>query len=510
MARRSFVLGMTLMACAKQPGPAPAVPATTDAAPAPPACRTPRSDGRVLLADWPEPERARLAEQMKQGTVALRFDGCRAELVPECTATGAYAWVPFTPSAGEVTMLDAEELEIELPFRSKTLADEQSRYGELRFDYVLAGRWQSAVPNAIHTSGSCERATHVVTAIDVGSYALVAGPGLELTSAAQRRVIDRAGSPDACVSADLPQQPVSSCSALLRLELAPIAGVVGRDGCHLHTRWDGASCAAIEPQAWCAPRTYWNGAACSADADSEAAQSDYLEVDEHIRASELGMPVQTYSGTPVAVIERYRNEARVALELYRELDGVIRAHSSPEWRAIATVRQAILYYTLYLRLDASRAPHVALFTEEHEAMLAAADESDNPELVQKAASIRAKVSRAWRDAKRQELSGAAEVLVERFATAMFLANEKRAAHIASSAAVVALAEMTPHLGDATLERNTKRVSGVPYSSGVFVRMARVLHGSPAPAAQLNVPCPEGHSWFGVSCVKTERTSADSK
>jgi hypothetical protein len=279
---------------------------------------------------------------------------------------------------------------------------------------------------------------------------------------------------------------------------------VGKDGCQLGTRWDGTRCAPVEPTAWCPARSYWKGSECAADDASLAAQADYLKVDERIRTSDLGVTATAYTGTPVEVIERYRREADVALSLYRELDQVINAHSSPEWRAIATARQAVLYYTLYLRLDTARAPNVYMFNEEQLAMLQAADESGNRELIEKAASIRAKVGRAWRDAKRQELDGAGEVLVDRFATALFIANEARTARIVSSAATVVLGDLTALLGAERMGAAVARVKSVPYSPGVFVRMVGVLQRTPAQTLDLKVPCPEGLVWSGIGCGAADR------
>jgi hypothetical protein len=496
-----LALGLALVACAQQAAPAPVVGSPPETK-APPVCDNPRSDGSVLLVDWPEPRREELKQRLAKGTVAVAFDGCKTELLPACTPTGAYDWVALTAYRGEVTMLDAEELRSELPFRSKTLADELAHHGEMRFDFVLGGRWQGAVGNGIRLAGACERATHLVTALDVGSYALVAGPPEELASSAERKIVERAGDARACLAEDS-RAPVAECSSLLRLELSPISKVVGKDGCQLRTRWDGSRCAPVEPSAWCPARSYWNGSECVADDDSLVAQADYLKVDDRIRTSDLGPTAAAYTGTPVEVIQRYRREAEVALSLYRELDHVIESHSSPEWRAIATARQAVLYYTLYVRLDNARAPNVYLFNEEQLGMLQAADESGNRDLIEKAASIRAKVGRAWRDAKQKELAGAGEVLVDRFARALFIANEARTARIVSSAATVVLGDLTPQLGPERLETALQRVRGVPYSSGVFVRMVGVLQQTPAQTLDLKVPCPEGLVWSGIGCGAAE-------
>jgi len=504
-------VGLMLIACAKQTVVPVASPSADKVAgdALDPLCRSPRRDGKSLLVDWPAPERARLETLLQKGTVALHFDGCRAELLPDCGATGVYTYVPLTASRNEVTMLDADELESELPFRSRTLADDIKRYGEVRFEFVLAGRWQAPVPNAIRLRGACERATHIVTAIDVGAFSLMAGPSEELTEAVDRRVLEHAGDSTKCGSDADHGQPPNGCATLLRLQLDSVQSVVHSEGCPPRTRWNGTLCLPKEPSDWCAPRSFWNGRECESDADSESAQSDYLRVDEQIRNSELGAGA-VYAGTPVEVIERYRQEAKLALELHRALQQVINAHSSPEWKAIATLRQALVYFTLYRRLDASRAPNIHLFTDDQEAMLSAADESGNDELLRKAASIRAKVARAWRDAKQTELAGAAEVMIDRFATALLLSGDKRAAHVVSAVATIVLADVTAQLGEGTLANGVNRVSGLSYSPGMFVRMLAVMQEQARPLAEMKVPCPDGLAWLGVACAPADPTRAIGK
>lgn len=140
---------------------------------------------------WDSGSRANLKSLSRQGVVAVRYEanGCdvRLEVLSNCLGAGKYR---FDANAANQTKVarNASELFTELPLGAARLAGKVKHGKVLRTDYMLVGvrslpAGQSYARTRLHGSG-CERATHVVSKIYEGGFALVAGSQQEVESAA--------------------------------------------------------------------------------------------------------------------------------------------------------------------------------------------------------------------------------------------------------------------------------------------------------------------------------------
>lgn len=448
---------------------------------------------RPFAIEWPKDERAALAERVKQGVFAVRFDGCRAEVVTGCKPGGTYAWVPLELAREVLSVYDSAELSQLFPSRAPEWAPALRVSGELHLDQVIAGRFQAPAPSSLRVGTGCEKATHLVTGVDAGAYALRSAP-------TGGKSIDSEGELADCVASAGADSPAATCSAPLRLELTQISRATKGPDCPAPSRLDGGRCA-WESSTWCDPGRQWNDHECVEDPESAAAETGFLAVDAKIRARLEGAQHASYSGSAVEVIEEFRADAAAANELFRELQAVVDAHPSGEWRTITQVRQGVMYHRLFSRLRNTRPPELQLFTDEQLQLLATADQSDDATLREKAASARVKVRDAWRAAQQRELEGCRDVAVHSYAAAITSGAGRRTVPSSVVVATVSLASLTPLLGDAGLEAALKRAGKNAYSPGQFVRLLADMAARSVPSARpMHVRCPEGHRWAAVTCL----------
>lgn len=189
-----------------------------------------------LVVEWDPAARGRLESLRTQGLVAVHYEGCDLRVL-DCHATGKYAYAAFTPKDQTVAMRDKDSLYANLPVGAASLESKLAAKGELNADLKLVGRYafERASVRADELTGDCDRATHIVSAMTVGAFKLLAGGSSEVSGGARvfgagaggssesmREELTRDGDPATCKGKPGDPDPPFGCGALIRLELSPI------------------------------------------------------------------------------------------------------------------------------------------------------------------------------------------------------------------------------------------------------------------------------------------------
>lgn len=200
------------------------------------------------LMGWDAGSRANVALMRRQGVLAVRFstsplgstDGCKVslELIPNCIGDGAYAFAPYPANEKRIAH-DQTELGATLPLFSLDVGGKLTTGRALRTDFDLAG--MAALPVAkpfarrdLHGQG-CDRATHVVSRVYLGGFAImvgesrsieatasVFGAGAKASNVRDAEQLATEGDAEACKAAQRSGTESPSCSVPLRLALMPI------------------------------------------------------------------------------------------------------------------------------------------------------------------------------------------------------------------------------------------------------------------------------------------------
>jgi formylglycine-generating enzyme required for sulfatase activity len=218
------------------------------------------------LMAWDSGQRARLKQLGERGVVGVRYkaQGCNVELeVLDCVGNGA-AYEFSAYSATETKVARSErDLYAEMPIGAARFGGKVGGGKALRTDYMLAGVL-SAPPMKSYPAeklqGDCERATHVVSQVYLGGFAMASGESEKLAAeaslfgggagAAQNRTAERVakeGEPEACEKAQKEQKREAACSVPLRIGLRPIEGrgeasEPSVPECPAGSTWNGTAC----------------------------------------------------------------------------------------------------------------------------------------------------------------------------------------------------------------------------------------------------------------------------
>ncbi len=220
-------------------------------------CAVVASHAKPLIVEWPSADRGQLEAHVRnQGAVVVEYSGCHMRVLDRCTATAKYAYSPITKKTDHVVMRDADDLYANVPVGAAKLEAKLSKSGQLDVDMTLVGRWETAQGRVRpeELSGDCAGATHVVSAVTVGAFTFTAGADAEVSgdakvlaagggakSTSKRETLSRDGDEKACDKATLGDRvPPDECGAMIRVEVAPLAGdraspgaFVGRWSCTL-------------------------------------------------------------------------------------------------------------------------------------------------------------------------------------------------------------------------------------------------------------------------------------
>ncbi len=202
-------------------------------------CNVVKDHSRPLIVEWPASARGDLEVRMKKGVVAVRYVGCAMEVLDRCGAGGTYHYVPFTPKEDRVVIRDSKDLYANLPMGAAALEAKLASLGEIDLGMTLVGKYEADASAAREEDlrGECGEATHVVTGMTVGAFALSAGGAVELgggatvmgvgakaTAKDKRETLSRDGDSRMCEKATLDDTvPPKWCGAVVRVEVVPVA-----------------------------------------------------------------------------------------------------------------------------------------------------------------------------------------------------------------------------------------------------------------------------------------------
>ncbi len=247
---------------------------------------------------WEAESRALLSSMRKDGAVVVRYqvDGCNVELeLLDCAAEGSYDFTPH-PRTETKFARNQGELFAELPVGAANLAGNVSDDQALRTDYMLAGIARLPPVRVYRPSDlkgvDCQRATHVVSRVFLGGFAMVSGSESTLEASASFfdagggakhsssvKTIAREGDPAQCQAAlqNGSQQPL--CNIPLRVGLRAIEGV-GEAICPAGTELnDDAQC--VTTAVGCPAGTQWDGQHCKGKVETSCPEG-------HTYQAELG------------------------------------------------------------------------------------------------------------------------------------------------------------------------------------------------------------------------------
>jgi hypothetical protein len=207
-------------------------------------CRVAASQSSPLVTEWPASEKSNLEVLSHSGAVAVAFSGCSLRVLPECRVRGGYRWQRTTPATDSLQINDTDELFAKLPLGAASLEGELKRTGKLAVKTVISGqlRLDGAEPADVPADGACAQATHVITAVSIGAFALTAGGSrlgsvgasvklgeakLESERAAEQ--LRSAGDFDSCNNAT-DENPHANCASPIQVFLAPLPGRAAEEG----------------------------------------------------------------------------------------------------------------------------------------------------------------------------------------------------------------------------------------------------------------------------------------
>lgn len=199
-------------------------------------CSVAASREQPLVTEWPAPYKARLEALLQGGAVAVEYSGCDLKIVDRCRLSGTYAWKKTTLSTDTTDIQDEDDLYAKLPLGAAALSGQLRTSGSLHVQTTVSGQLQligKATEDATH-GAECARATHLVTALSIGAFKLVAGgqakvsggaqlgnTGVGGSSAQSRSILRAAGDSVSCERATK-DEPSPECKSPIQIFLTPI------------------------------------------------------------------------------------------------------------------------------------------------------------------------------------------------------------------------------------------------------------------------------------------------
>lgn len=238
---------------------------TVAASPRPVDCSSSATSEPLLIA-WEPESRTTLDKLRRQGVVAVRYEvkGCDVslELLPQCIGPkNRYVYSPLDTSETQVSR-DAADLFSKWPLgasNAKTLLDDKPA---VRADLAVVGAVAlpegSTITEYDLVGVECRRATHVVSTLYVGGFAMAPTDLSEATSRAEtanlfvgarRPGIVREGDAAICARAAAEKTELPGCSVPLRVTLLPLQGASSPSRCLTGYAFDGERCVRAEAKA---------------------------------------------------------------------------------------------------------------------------------------------------------------------------------------------------------------------------------------------------------------------
>lgn len=197
-------------------------------------CDFEKKQAAPLVVDWTQGARGRLEEAVRQGVVVVRVSGCQLEPLWQCKAPGGYSFKASTPRTEEERIDSSDALRARLPTGLARFSAEVERGDALRVQKTVVGRHVASVNDLLQSelSGSCDGATHFVSAVAVGAFELqtaskskaggsaeALGAGVSGSHASSHDLVAKDGDPKQCTASS---SPPAGCSAPVELDLSPV------------------------------------------------------------------------------------------------------------------------------------------------------------------------------------------------------------------------------------------------------------------------------------------------
>jgi len=199
-------------------------------------CRAAALRETPLVTEWSAAEKASLQARLRSGGLAVEYTGCSMRPILSCTVRGSYRWQRTTLSSDTIGIQNKDELFAKLPLGALSLKGELERAGLLKVrtmvsgQYVLDGATAAEVPDY----GDCAQATHLLSAVSIGSFKLDSGGTLRAEATAgvgefgggakttsSETMLREAGDFDAC-SRSTDETPDIGCSSPIQAFLVPL------------------------------------------------------------------------------------------------------------------------------------------------------------------------------------------------------------------------------------------------------------------------------------------------
>ncbi|MDF3070267.1 MAG: hypothetical protein K0R38_5868 [Polyangiaceae bacterium] len=246
-------------------------------------------------------------------------------------------------------------------------------------------------------------------------------------------------------------------------------------------KWWTSTIEAFDKWKRVAPQEGGRNSALGSKEANMAAEADFTMQDEELaRAFDYETGHHRYRGTMQEVVNNYNKDAVEAKRYYDKLQKVIDTYVSPEWTTAAIARQGSLYDSLRTGLYNTRPPELKIFDAKTEALLKRAENSDNPDLQEKADAARVNAQKAWRDKRDQELNSADQIMIDRYGNAVVLAKRYNVSNPQVIRAIRRLAFFTDVIGEAKMKQFTAGVKELNYTEGMFPRMRPGISSAPPP------------------------------
>jgi uncharacterized protein len=205
-------------------------------------CRAVADYGEPLIVDWKPHQRANLEEAMADALAVVAYDCHSLRLLRDCHIDGTYGTLGISRKEEVIELENGDEIRANLPtFGSKLAIEfkgEMERGSSLNLAMVLVAKKRTTVASAEarQLRGTCDGATHYVRGAFIGAFAMGTASRGKVRAVAQvfasegssesvsiRKVRNNDGNRDACLQVEPgASSPPVGCSALVRVELAPI------------------------------------------------------------------------------------------------------------------------------------------------------------------------------------------------------------------------------------------------------------------------------------------------
>ncbi|MBX3233148.1 MAG: hypothetical protein KIT84_20365 [Labilithrix sp.] len=202
-------------------------------------CRVRKSQSEPLIVEWPNGARGRLESTTRRGLIPIKYEGCELTQLTSCTvksSVGAYAYWPITRKQSKVVIKDSDELFANMPVGALKLEGKLKSAGQLDVNMTIIGRYEAPTHTVFRNDlegADCDKATHVIAAMTVGSFTFTAGADAEVgggatvgaagaggKSTAKRETLQSDGDEAACARASANDKgPPEGCGALLQIEV---------------------------------------------------------------------------------------------------------------------------------------------------------------------------------------------------------------------------------------------------------------------------------------------------